>query len=901
MTRTPEQIVAAMAAAARLVPFAGDATWYDALFEADPDGTDRLSLPTEPDRALLAALAEEYVALDAHAATLPDRAHVAWLEEILRIPRLPVVPDRVVAHVTVDPKLAPAVVPRDTRLRGGKDAFRNERRYRTLDALTAHGAALAGVRSLAPGGTSSGLPGIASEAPPFPLDPADGPDAPHALRVHSPALAFEGGNLTVRLTFGGATGVAGLTGAVWCYSKADGTTSDTTTGAVSGSTVTITLTGGCGAPDAGTPWIECEVPATVPVPEALAFSSLTVAVTARTPFVPQAAFHNDGAVDVTKEFQPFGAVAKRGDAFYVRADEAFGKALATLTISVTLMSGGGGLISSSAGGSGIPVNVLYSLQYYLESAKDKLGGAFGSIEDDWDGMYELLEDSGDPTVRWQRRVDGAWAPFGSASDRFATVGPVSLGGPLGSEPFAVAGQPGHYMRAFLSAGDFGWTAYQAAVANFATRAVAGTTPKPVMPTPPVPPVATGITVAYTTAPVPASKVESTSGWRHATKEGTGTFRPFRRAVSDTGAPGMVAVGFELPDAALGSTVSVWFDVDSASPCGAADPVDAQWQWWDGAAWQDLAVADGSRELRESGLLRFVAPLGWPPKCSDVSTETGRWIRLVTSAPDRLGVVRDVVLDAVLAEFVSGAADPATDPSSATALPPGTIKGTLSPIRGVKKVTNLASVRGRAPEADEPYLVRASARPRHRDRALTPWDYEQHVALAFPEVAAVRCLPHTNGDGEREPGKVGLVVVPDRPLDPAPRPSVSLTERVVDAVAPVRPMGAEAVVLCPLYAAVSVDATIRLRRGIAALTGKEAITGALGAVLHPTSVRPTRWGRSLYASTLISFLERQPSVDVVTSFALRDEAGSSVELVEVDPCRGLYCSAGSHEITCEEQL
>lgn len=901
MTRTPEEIVAAMAAAARLAPFADGDTWYDALFEAGPDGIDRLSLVEEPDRALLAALAEEYAALDRHAATLPERAHVAWLEEILRIPRLPVVPDRVVAHVTVDPKLAPAVVTRDTTLRGGKDAFRNERRYRTLDALTAHGAALAGVRSLAPGGTSPGLPGIAGSAPPFPLAPSEGPAAPHTMRIHSSALAFEGGDLTARIAFGGASGVTGLTGAVWRYSKADGTTSATTTGILSGSAVSVTLTDGCGAPHGGTPWIECVVPATVPVPETLAFSGVTVQVTGRTPFVPQAAFHNDGAVDVTKEFQPFGAVAKRGDAFYVRSDEAFGKSLATLTISVVVMQEGGAIVSSSAGGSGIPHHVLATLQYHLESAKDKLGGAFGSIEDDWHGIHEVLDDSGEPTVRWQRRVDGTWSPFGSASDRFETVGPVSLGGPVGSEPFAVAGQPGHYVRAFLSAGDFGWTAYQAAVAYFATRAVAGGTPKPVMPTPPVPPIASRITVTYTTAAVAASKVESTSGWRHATKPGTGTFRPFRRAVSETGAPGMVAVGFELPDAALGSTVSVWFDVDSAAPCGAADDVAAHWQRWAGWAWQDLAVADGSRRLRESGLLRFVAPLDWPTACSDVSAATGRWIRLVTSAPDRLGVVRDVVLDAVLAEFVSRAPDPATDPSSATALPPGTIKGTLSPIRGVKKVTNLASVRGRAPEADQPYLVRASARPRHRDRALTPWDYEQHVALAFPEVAAVRCLPHTNRDGQREPGKVGVVVVPDRPLDPAPRPSVSLTGRVVDALASSRPMGAEAVVLCPLYAAVSVVAKVRLRRGIAALTGKEAITTALEAVLHPTSIRPTRWGRSLYASTLISFLERQRSVDVVTSFELRDDSGTSVELVEVDACRGLYCSSGAHEVTCEEQL
>ncbi len=898
MSRTPEQIIDAMAAAARLVPFDDATTWYDRLFEAVPDG-DRLSMPDEPDRALLAALAAEYAALDTHAATLPDRAHVAWLEDILRIPRLPVVPDRVVAHVTVDPKLAPAVVAKDTLLRGGKDAFRNERRYRTLDALTAHGAALVGVRSMAPGGTTPGLPGVAGSAPAFPLSPTDGPDATHVLRIHSPALTFEGGDLTAALAFGGATGVAGLSSVVWRYSHADGTISDTIGGSVSGSTVTVPLTGGCGAADGGTPWLECVVPPHVPVPESLAFTSVTVAVTNRTPFVPQAAFHNDGAVDVTKEFQPFGAVAKRGDAFYVRADEAFGKSLSTLDIGVTIMQAGGAVVSASTGGSGIPGHVIETMNYEVESARDRLGGIAGAFDDFLDGILDLFEDPGEPTVRWQRRLDGGWVPFGDASDRFGSVSSDAVSGAVGSEPFAVAGQDGHYVRAFLSQGDFGWTAYQAMVARFATQAVAGGTPT--MEPPPTPPIASAITVSYTTAPVDATLVESTSGWRRATKVGTGPFIPFRRAVSDAGEPGMVAVGFELPDSALGSTVSLYFDVDSASPCGAADAVSARWQWWDGSAWTDLAVADGSRQLRESGLLRFVAPLAWPTACRDVGAGSGRWIRLVTSAADRLGVVRDVVLDAVLAEFVSGAADPASDPSSATALPPGTIKGTLSPIRGVKKVTNLASVRGRAPEADESYLVRASARPRHRDRALTPWDYEQHVALTFPEVAAVLCLPHTNRDGAREPGKVGIVLVPDRPLDPSPRPSVSLTERVVDALAPSRPTGAEVVVLCPQYEPVSVVATVRLRRGIAALTGKEAITAALEAVLHPTGTRPTRWGRSLYASTLISFLERQESVDVVTLFDLRDAAGTSVELVEVDACRGLYCSSGSHALTCEEQL
>jgi len=898
MSRTPEQIVADLATAARLADFGAGQSWYDVLFDATATEP-RLAVQDAPDQALLLALAEEYVLLGKHVDTLPERTHIAWLEEILAIPRLPVVPDRVVAHAQVDPKLAPAVIPRGTLLRGGKDAFGNERRYATVDALTAHGAALVGVRSLTPGGESAGLPGQIDSAPEMPLTPRAGSDAPHRLRIHSPALVFDGGNMTVELEFLNATGVSGLDKASWTWSVPEDVIPLTRPGNAAGSKVTIELLGCCAAPDGGSAWIECEIPSTLPVPESLAFDGVRVRVVARTPFVPEGAFYNDGAVDVTKEFQPFGAVAKRGDAFYVRSDEAFGKQLASLSVEVRIMQeGGAATLSASYGGSGIPGNKMIYLGGKLTGAKNTAGmpsGAKALIDE----ILGWLDDVDEPTVIWQRRSGREWFPIGSEMSSFGSVLNATVAG--GSDKLTVSGQEGHYIRAFLSQGDFGWTKYQEDIADFATKAVDNNpSTKPTMQPPPVPPIASSITISYTTAGVAATRVEAISGWRRTVKKPSGTYRPFRLAVSDSLHEGMVAVGLELPASALGSSVSLYFDVDSASPCGSSAPVVAAWEWWDGEAWQDLAVADGSRQLRESGLLRFVAPFGWEDGCPDLDAPAGRWIRLVTHASDRLGVVQNVVVDAVLAEFISRAADPSLDPSSATALQPGTIKGALSPIRGVKKVTNLASVRGRGPETDPAYRVRASARARHRDRAIAPWDYEQHVALAFPEVAAVRCLPHTDASGVRVPGKVGLVVVPDRLTDPAPRPSVSLTGRIVDALTPIKPMGAEIAVLCPLYREVRVVASILLRRGVAALTGLEDINAALERTLHPIGTAPTRWGKSLYASTLVAFLEQQPSVDVVELFRLEVD-GFAVEIVEVDPCRGLYCSSGDHRLTCEEQL
>ena len=101
---------------------------------------------------------------------------------------------------------------------------------------------------------------MAGAAPDFPLDPQQAADAPHTLRIHSPALAFDGGDLEATLAFVGATGIEGLATAVWRWSRADGTESPTVTCTVSGSQVVVPLTGGCGAPAGETPWLECVVP-----------------------------------------------------------------------------------------------------------------------------------------------------------------------------------------------------------------------------------------------------------------------------------------------------------------------------------------------------------------------------------------------------------------------------------------------------------------------------------------------------------------------------------------------------------------------------------------------------------------------------------------------------------------
>lgn len=892
MTRTRTDVIAAMADTARLTAFGPSHTWHDALFSGDD-----LTRPSDPDRALLAALADEVVEADAHLARVPDALHVEWLERILGLERLPVVPDTVVAHATVDPALAPAVLATGTLLRGGKDAYGVERRYATADALTAHGAQLVAARSQTPGGSG----GVVGEAGSFPLDPSDGAPADHRVRIHSEVMRFDGGHLSLRLRFEGAPAPLQLGDLRWRYPRPDGTVGDTT-GSVSGDHVTVTLQEACGVP--GEPcWIEGYVPDGSAVPTAMTFSGLWLKVTSRSEFAPEAGYYNDGRLDVTKEFQPFGPVAKRGDAFYVRSDEAFSKRLATLTIALSVLSDSGGAVTKYLTAGGIPGYTNEVAASHLLGFISTFSGddAMNDVVAEVGPLYEYLADPDpDPTLKWQRRTTEWWESFATRSSLSSVTG-ASIGGGMGSRPTSIGGQEGHYIRAFLSEGDFGWTSYLSRVADFAGDAASWmTTPGP-MPLPPTPPIVTEISLTYTTKEVRPDGVESVNGWIRRTKPEAQPWSPFHTDVSPDGHAGMLALGLDIPVSAAGSSVSIYVGVDSAAACGDGQEPDARWEWWDGAAWRPLPVADGTHALRESGLLRFVAPEGWAEGCPRADAERGRWIRLVTHAPDRLGTVLQIVLDAVIAAYVSTAPDPSADPTPQTPLVAGAIKGTVATVPGITKVTNLASVQGRGPETDTHYATRASGIVRHRRRAVTPWDYEQHVAIAFPEVAAVRCLPHTDGSGGRSRGSVGIVVVPDRPDEPCPRPSVSLAGRIGDALAPLAPVHATPTVLCALYAEVTVELEVTLRRGVAALDGGTAIRDALEAWLHPQGVTPTRWGRALHRSALEAFVEHLPVVDAVTRAAMLDPTGTAVDVIEVDACRGLFCSSGSHTIDVTEQL
>jgi hypothetical protein len=869
-------------------------TWADLLFDGD-----ELSDTAEPSQALLLALAELQPGLDTHLASLVEASRRWWLETHLGIPRLDPVGDQVVAVATAEEDAAPVVVASGTELKGGRTSVGTERLYVTDDTLTVLGAVLAGVRGYHAGESRDHV--SAWDDPSEPLAPfATDTPAPHHLDLITDAIAFEGGHLTVTVRFEGVSdGV--VEQLQWWYSTAEGPVVADRESATS-TQVVLRLDDRCQPyPLDGEPavFLRAALPDGSFPATALDFEFTRVEVTASRERIPaDGGYYNDGSLDVTKEFQPFGPTPRRGDSFYVRSDEAFSKPLSSLTVHLELLDEEGNTLA--------PVDFARPYQGHIVAEVQNLQLLMGDAAAAYSDFFGIFA-TGPPATAlwWQRYRDDSWETFDTTGGTFGGDLPGGVPSQIGSdgssEPSQVAGVAGRFIRVFLAQGDFGWNAYLERLAEFAAAAASyfGDDPDPEDLKPPTPPVVSSLRISYATKAVKVVDLRVTNGWSRRTLDPSDLLQPFFEPLPAVipRPGGAVALGIDLGDSVLGSTLSAFLEIDAANACPSLGrPHDVRWQYWTSGGWRPLKVIDETSGLRQNGLLRLVAPLDWADGCREVDAGSGRWVRAVVSTPGQVGILVAIHLDAVLSTRVP-------DPDPNTPLAPEAIKGPRTRIAGIETFTNPAwGLPGRDTEPDGTYLHRASQVTRHRNRALQAWDYEQLVMAEEPRVAAVRCLPHTDADGNDAPGQVALVVVPGSE-DHEPAPSVTLAERVTALLEPRMPLHAEVAVVCPRYVAVGVDATVVLVRGLAAADAQTSLTTAIDALLHPLAGGEPTFGRALYRSTVVAFLEGRPEVDHVESLSLRHSGGvdATDERIGVDPLRGLVASAGNHVLALEEQL
>lgn len=321
---------------------------------------------------------------------------------------------------------------------------------------------------------------------------------------------------------------------------------------------------------------------------------------------------------------------------------------------------------------------------------------------------------------------------------------------------------------------------------------------------------------------------------------------------------------------------------TANPRAAKPENHLRWSYLRGNDWVSFpadAVGDGTDGLLASGIVTLAVPRE-ADRDHTLLPAGLHWIRI--AVPTGTDAVCRLV--AITAQALTVTDRAAGHRSAVPSLPPGTVTKLDTPVVQVKGVSQpYPSFGGRPVESDAAFAGRVSERLRHRDRAITLWDYEHLVLEAFPAIYQVRCLNHTEyepGDGggryrELAPGHVTVVTIPDlsapNPFDPL-RPYTSL--RVLGEIHRflARRMSCFTTlhVRNPTFEEVRVALRVRFREGVDETHAINRLRGEITEFLSPWAfrgdARPSFNG-TIHKSVLVDFVDDRGYVDYVTDVQL----------------------------------
>lgn len=292
--------------------------------------------------------------------------------------------------------------------------------------------------------------------------------------------------------------------------------------------------------------------------------------------------------------------------------------------------------------------------------------------------------------------------------------------------------------------------------------------------------------------------------------------------------------------------------------------------WHPAAPEEIAL-DTSRGLRASGLVGLVL--------SRSTTTDNSWLPAgpvwlkATVNKDGAAACKLLAVHANAIEVVRDWSVAAPAPAVET-LTPGSIAKLLAPPAALKQVAQpYASFGGRSGESAAMLNRRAAERLRHRQRCITPWDYERLLLENFPGVHRVKCIPHASETSWMAPGHLLIVAIPDlrnRNLPDLLQPRVdldTLTQMTELAQAHASPQ-VMVRVRNPAYQAIRLDFKVRFRAGHPFEYTRRQLHEAIVQALSPWAFAAGRqldFGGRIYRSVLLDFIEELPYVDYVTDF------------------------------------
>ncbi len=280
------------------------------------------------------------------------------------------------------------------------------------------------------------------------------------------------------------------------------------------------------------------------------------------------------------------------------------------------------------------------------------------------------------------------------------------------------------------------------------------------------------------------------------------------------------------------------------------------------------VSDTTNGLLNTGIVKVQIPKDATLGGTLMPNEL-HWLKV--SAAKNIAGVSDTV--AIKTQVISATLSNETVANShyETPLKEESISETLQFIPEIETIAQpYTSSQGKPTEQGAHFNTRISERLRHKNRAISMWDYEHMILENFPQVFKVKCLPSIAALGD-----VNITVVPDirkcLPFNPfRPKVAADVLDKISTFITNHAPAYANITVKNPTYLKVSARCTIKFNEGYDKVFYTSKLINEIKEFLSPWAfgkIEDLKIGGTLSAGVLINFIAERPYIDFVAKLKL----------------------------------
>ncbi|MEB2783080.1 baseplate J/gp47 family protein [Algoriphagus persicinus] len=435
-----------------------------------------------------------------------------------------------------------------------------------------------------------------------------------------------------------------------------------------------------------------------------------------------------------------------------------------------------------------------------------------------------------------------------------------------------------FLRLKLNSPDFGHKEYPLI---FATQALETT---PVLPKEPYTPELQSVSLNYTADDDLNLKNNKWDGFFHMGAFGEAKISGFNDSsplLPEYSDEGELLIGLSEHQKAQNIQLLIQILDGSANP---EKPVpQVNWSYLAGNQWNAFdkyaLLTDETNGLIQSGLLAFAMPRA-ADNSHTILQDKLTWLKAsVSTDSDAIPDFIAVLAQAIKTKFESNENDPLR-------VGKAILEETISKLKigdsAINKVQQpFSSFGGKTAEASSDFYQRIAERIRHKQRAITAWDYEHLVLEEFSEVYQVKCLNHTSYDGDLTkyralaPRNVTLVIISNvqnkNAIDPLrPKASVAQLGTIRDFITRIYPPGVFLHVVNPVFEEIQVKTKVKFHSWVDKNFFARKLEDDLKAFLSPWAFETDydwTFSESLHSSVVLHFVEKLEYVDYLTCFEL----------------------------------